>query len=81
MLISEPETQTGQPLPAAPPLGDAHVFARLPPRLTRSGEQVLEAQAALAALLGIDRWVGGTHLTAGSVWRWDPAARRLIRPA
>jgi DNA-binding transcriptional MerR regulator len=75
------ETQAGQPLPAAPPLGDAHIFARLPLRLTRSGEQVLEHQADRVALLGIDRWVGGTHLIPGAVWRWDPASRQLILPA
>jgi hypothetical protein len=75
------ETAAGQPLPAAPPLGDAHVFARLPLRLTRSGEQVLAGQADRVALLGLDRWVGGTHLTADTVWRWDPGSRRLVRPA
>jgi DNA-binding transcriptional MerR regulator len=75
------ETQAGQPVPAAPPLGDAHVFARLLLRLTRSGEQVLAGQSDRVALLGIDRWVGGTHLTADTVWRWDPASRRLLPPA
>jgi len=25
--------------------------------------------------------VGGTHLGAGSAWRWDPAASRLVDPA
>jgi DNA-binding transcriptional MerR regulator len=75
------ETEAGQPLPAAPPLGDAPVFARLPLRLTRAGEQVLAGRADRVALLGLDRWVGGTHLAAGSVWRWDPAAGRLIGPA
>jgi len=68
------------PVPAAPPLGDAHVFACLPLRLTRRGEHVLAGQADRVALLGLDRWVGGTHLTAGTVWRWDPAARRLVPP-
>jgi hypothetical protein len=75
------ETHAGDPLPAAPPLGDAHVFARLPLRLTRSGKKVLAGQADRVALLGIDRWVGGTHLDAGSVWRWDPSAGRLVDPA
>ena len=32
-------------------------------------------------LLGLDRWLGGTHLTQAVGWRWDPATRRLIRPA
>ena len=49
------ETRAGDPLPAAPPLGDAHAFARLPLRLTRSGEQVLAGRADRVALLGIDR--------------------------
>jgi DNA-binding transcriptional MerR regulator len=75
------ETGAGQPLPAAPPLGDAHVFAHLPLRLTHSGGQVLAGQADRVALLGIDRWVGGTHLDAGAVWRWDPVASRLVAPA
>jgi DNA-binding transcriptional MerR regulator len=75
------ETSAGRPLPAAPPLGDAHVFARLPLRLTRSGEQVLAGQADRVALLGLDRWIGGTHLTADAVWRWDPASQRLVGPA
>jgi hypothetical protein len=75
------ETRAGDPLPAAPPLGDAHAFARLPLRLTRSGEQVLAGRADRVALLGIDRWVGGTHLGPGSVWRWDSAAGRLVDPA
>jgi hypothetical protein len=75
------ETQTGEPLPPAPPLGDAHVFVRLPLRLTRPGQRVLEGQADRVALLGIDRWVGGTHLTADTAWRWDPATQRLVQPA
>ena len=51
------ETRDGQPLPAAPPLGDAHAFVRLPLKLTRSGRRVLEGQADRVALLGLDRWV------------------------
>jgi len=74
------ETQAGDPLPASPPLGDARAFARLPLRLTRLGERVLDRQADRVALLGIDRWLGGTHLTAAAAWRWDPAARLLVRP-
>jgi hypothetical protein len=74
------ETQAGRPLPAAPPLGDAHAFARLPLRLTRSGRQVLEGQADRVTLLGLDRWVGGTHLVPSTTWRWDPAAQILINP-
>ena len=42
---------------------------------------MLAGRADHVALLGIDRWVGGTHLGAGSAWRWDPAASRLVDPA
>lgn len=75
------ETQAGEPLPAAPPLGDAHAFARLSLRLTGTGERVLEQKADRVKLLGADRWVGGTHITAGAAWRWDPTAQSLVEPA
>jgi Domain of unknown function (DUF1835) len=74
------ETQVGDPLPLPPPLGDPRTFARLPLRLTRLGERVLDGQEDRVALLGLDRWVGGTHLTPAAAWRWDPAARRLLTP-
>jgi len=74
------ETQAGEPLPAAPPLGDAHAFAELPLTLTRLGERVLENDADRVTLLGVDRWVGGTHVTTAAAWRWDPAAQLLVKP-
>jgi DNA-binding transcriptional MerR regulator len=70
----------GGPLPPAPPLSDGHVFPRLPVALTDAGLQVLAKAADRVQLLGIDRWVGGTHLELGNVWRWDPAARKLEVP-
>jgi hypothetical protein len=41
---------------------------------------VLEGQADRVTLLGLDRWVGGTHLVPSTTWRWDPAAQILINP-
>ncbi len=70
----------GEPLPPAPPLGDGHAFAALALRLTRTGERVLKQQADRVTLLNADRWVGGTHITAGTAWRWDPAAQVLVAP-
>jgi hypothetical protein len=58
------ETVTGEPVPPAPPLGDAQRFVALPLRLTGAGKQVLPGEANRVELLGIDRWVGGTHVTA-----------------
>jgi DNA-binding transcriptional MerR regulator len=71
------ETRDGAPLPAPPPLGDGQAFAWLPFRLTSEGERVLAGDLDRVELLGIDRWVGGTHLTPEAYWRWDPAARAL----
>jgi redox-sensitive transcriptional activator SoxR len=74
------ETDEGAPLPAPPPLGDARRFGRLELRLTAAGERTLRGEADRVELLGIDRWIGGTHVTPGSVWRWDSRASRLVRP-
>jgi DNA-binding transcriptional MerR regulator len=75
------ETLDGEPLPAAPPLGDARAFAGVSLRLTPAGERVLQRQADRVQLLGVDRWIGGSHITPGTAWRWDPAALRLLPPA
>jgi hypothetical protein len=48
--------------------------------LTDLGRRVLAGDADRVELLGIDRWVGGTHLVAGAVWRWDAAAAELVAP-
>ena len=45
--------------------------------LTQLGERVLRGEADRVDVLGIDRWLGGTHLTRDNVWRWDGA--RLSR--
>ena len=73
------ETGDGTPLPPPPPLSDGRQFAGLPLRLTAAGERVLQADADRVELLGIDRWVGGTHITPDSVWRWDAAKLRLAK--
>jgi hypothetical protein len=73
------ETVDGDPLPAAPPLSDGHVFARLPLRLTGEAESVLRGESDRVELLGVDRWVGGSHVTPDSLWRWDPERCRLER--
>ena len=75
------ETQDGEELGAPPPLGDGPSFTGQPLRLTPAGHQVLAGQADRVALLGIDRWLGGTHLTPAATWRWDPATGQLTPPA
>jgi hypothetical protein len=45
---------------------------------TDAGRDVLDGRADAVALNGIDRWLGGMHLSgAEAVWRWDGAEQRL----
>jgi hypothetical protein len=74
------ETEDGAPLPPPPPRGDGQRFARLRLRLTATGERTLRGEADRVDLLGIDRWIGGTHVTPENAWRWDAAELRLLRP-
>ena len=71
----------GGPTPAPPPLGDGRVFAATAFELTDSGRAVLDGSADRVDLLGLDRWLGGTHLTRANDWRWDAGERRLVPPA
>jgi hypothetical protein len=50
--------------------------------ITDAGREVLAGRADAVRLNGLDRWLGGVHLSAplcGDVrWRYDPSARRLV---
>jgi hypothetical protein len=72
------ELEDGEELRLAA-LSDAQAVA-VPLRLTAEGERVLRGESDRVDALGIDRWVGGTHVTTSSLWRWDPAERRLVAP-
>jgi DNA-binding transcriptional MerR regulator len=73
------ETKDGDPLPEAPPFSDGQLFARLPLRVTDEGERVLRAESDRVDLLGVDRWIGGSHITPDNLWRWDPERSQLSR--
>src|SRR6059058_3587646 len=75
------ETADGAALPPPPPLSDGNVFMRLPLRLTRDGERVLGGELDRVELLGVDRWIGGTHVTPQNLWRWNAATRELESPS
>ena len=46
--------------------------------LTEDGRRVVERAADRIRLCGIDRWLGGAHLTGtGPVWRWDADRQQL----
>ncbi|HKP73996.1 MAG TPA: hypothetical protein VJT67_00575 [Longimicrobiaceae bacterium] len=46
--------------------------------LTDDGRAVLAGREDRVRLNGIDRWLGGVHLTGGQLWRWDAEAGRLV---
>jgi hypothetical protein len=48
---------------------DYHAFARTMVALTDAGRAALAELFDHARDNGIDRWLGGTHLTSGSLWR------------
>ena len=48
-------------------------------RLTSNGEATLRGEADRVELLGVDRWIGGTHITPDNAWRWDTTGLKLVR--
>ena len=49
-----------------------------PLRLTETGREVLAGRADHVALNGVDRWIGGVHLTGTDVpWRWDEGTESI----
>jgi hypothetical protein len=46
--------------------------------ITPDGGRVLTGEVDAIAVRAIDRWVGGTHLVPGAVWRWERGA--LVPP-
>jgi hypothetical protein len=47
---------------------------------TTLGEVVLDGGADHVELNGIDRWMGGVHLTTSRLWRWDDEVQTLTVP-
>jgi len=57
----------------------AHWKYRSQVSLTDTGRRVLAGKADHIALNGIDRWLGGVHLSGNQVrWRWDDRSQRII---
>jgi hypothetical protein len=47
--------------------------------LTGHGRRVLSGEADRVTLIGIDRWIGGVHLTGDNpAWRWDEGTENLV---
>lgn len=52
-------------------------YIESPLQLTPLGLQVLAGTADYCEAAAIDRWMGGTHLTNETLWRWDDEAGAL----
>ncbi len=48
-------------------------------QFTRYTNQVLHQWADWVQLNGIDRWIGGVHLSEGVIWRYDKITRQVNR--
>jgi len=79
--IAEILSTTSPPLLALDLSGsaDGHVL-RGAVTLTGAGRSALEGHLDRVTTCGIERWMGGVHLTGRSApWRWDDSSRRIVR--
>ncbi|QPJ65669.1 MAG: DUF1835 domain-containing protein [Candidatus Nitrohelix vancouverensis] len=58
----------------------ASIYLQSKLSLSALGESILNGAEDLIDTLGIDRWVGGVHLTTTDCWRWDPENHRPQAP-
>ena len=55
-------------------------FLNAPIALTDRGRAALAGSYDLTTHERFNRWIGGTHLEPGTIWRWDAARAALIAP-
>jgi hypothetical protein len=73
------ETAAGEALGPPPPLAGSDDFTAHEIVLTDRGRAVLDGEADRCALVPLDRWLGGIHLTGPEPeWRWDRATGRAV---
>src|SRR3954462_7860113 len=73
------QTTAGAPLGPPPPLPGTEGFARQAIELAANGPTVLDGDADRAALVPLDRWVGGIRVRGPEpAWRFDPARGRAV---
>ncbi|HXM36656.1 MAG TPA: hypothetical protein VN920_15785 [Pyrinomonadaceae bacterium] len=46
--------------------------------LTPQGKVVLKGEADFVEMNGLDEWLGGVHLSADQLWRWDEANEKIV---
>jgi hypothetical protein len=58
---------------------DARRFWERTVHLTPFGSDVVRARSNAVQANGIDRWIGGVHLTTDQMWWWDGRVQRVVR--
>jgi len=73
------QTRAGDPVGPPPPLAGSDDFTKQELELTDSGRAVLAGEADRAALVPLDRWVGGIRVRGPEpAWRFDRARGRAV---
>jgi hypothetical protein len=84
LAFARPPLVTGLPEPFSPAViadgGRRKAFVGSRLKLTAAGRDVLAGQTDRVTLIGLDRWLGGTHLRAPDPWRFDSEAGALLGP-
>ena len=68
----------GAPVPARAAHRDERSFWQRTVKLTPFGLDVLQCHADATQANGIDKWIGGVHLTTARHWRWDARLQRTV---
>lgn len=58
---------------------DARSFWERTVKLTPFGQEIVRERADAVKVNGVDRWIGGVHLTRANDWRWDGRVGRVAR--
>jgi hypothetical protein len=82
--IVERLARAGRPLltvegPGPLPLWEPEALERWRIQPTELGYQIFSRQAHHAEVNGIDRWIGGVHLSDENLYLWDGASERIVR--
>jgi hypothetical protein len=73
------QTRAGEPLGPPPPLPGSDGFTDQELELTDAGRAVLAGEADRAALVPLDRWIGGIRVRGPEpAWRFDGARGRAV---
>ena len=76
---SPPLATIGGSTPSGSSSSGPHQLLQQTFTLTDAGREVLSGGQDRVGLCGIDKWLGGVHLTdGGTIWRWSPERGRIV---